>query len=120
MAVERRERMKPAGPNQVWSLDFVSDQLADGRRFRALTVVAVPGLSTGTEDQLFLALRIAAVEGITSRNGKNRTLRPGSYPVRLACSAANRARCPPESNLVRKNSITLDGMCPSIQMRTLF
>ena len=25
-------------------------------------VVAVPGLSTGTEDQLFLALRIAAVE----------------------------------------------------------
>ncbi len=26
-------------PNQRWSLDFVSDQLADGRRFRALTVV---------------------------------------------------------------------------------
>ncbi len=28
-----------SGPNQVWSLDFVADQLADGRRFRALTVV---------------------------------------------------------------------------------
>ena len=41
VAVERRERIKPAGPNQVWSLDFVSDQLADGRRFRALTVVDV-------------------------------------------------------------------------------
>ncbi len=41
MAVEHRERVKPAGPNQVWSLDFVSDQLADGRRFRALTVVDV-------------------------------------------------------------------------------
>ena len=26
---------------QVWSLDFVADQLADGRRFRALTVVDV-------------------------------------------------------------------------------
>ena len=39
--MERRERMKPAGPNQVWSLDFVSDPLADGRRFRALTVVDV-------------------------------------------------------------------------------
>ena len=28
-------------PNQVWSLDFVADQLADGRRFRALTVVDI-------------------------------------------------------------------------------
>jgi putative transposase len=26
-------------PNQRWSLDFVSDQLTDGRRFRVLTVV---------------------------------------------------------------------------------
>ena len=41
VAVERRERIKPAAPNQVWSLDFVSDQLADGRRFRALTVMDV-------------------------------------------------------------------------------
>jgi putative transposase len=29
----------PQGPNQRWSLDFVSDVLADGRRFRALGVV---------------------------------------------------------------------------------
>ena len=29
------------GPNQAWSLDFVTDQLADGRRFRALTVMDV-------------------------------------------------------------------------------
>ncbi len=29
----------PQGPNQRWSLDFVSDALADGRRFRVLTVV---------------------------------------------------------------------------------
>ena len=41
MAVERRERSKVTGPNQVWSLDFVADQLADGRRFRALTVMDV-------------------------------------------------------------------------------
>lgn len=27
--------------NQVWSLDFVADQLTDGRRFRALTIVDV-------------------------------------------------------------------------------
>ena len=29
----------PQGPNQRWSLDFVSDMLADGRRFRVLVVV---------------------------------------------------------------------------------
>lgn len=31
--------MIPLAPNQRWSLDFVSDQLTDGRRFRVLTVV---------------------------------------------------------------------------------
>ncbi len=29
----------PLGPNERWSLDFVSDQMTDGRRFRILTVV---------------------------------------------------------------------------------
>jgi len=28
-------------PNRAWTLDFVADQLTDGRRFRALTVVNV-------------------------------------------------------------------------------
>ena len=40
-ATNRRDRCKPTAPNEVWSLDFVADQLADGRRFRALTVVDV-------------------------------------------------------------------------------
>jgi len=29
----------PQGPNQRWSLDFLHDQLSDGRRFRILAVV---------------------------------------------------------------------------------
>lgn len=29
----------PMAPNERWSLDFISDQLTDGRRFRVLTVV---------------------------------------------------------------------------------
>jgi len=29
----------PQGPNQRWSLDFLSDALTDGRRFRILAVV---------------------------------------------------------------------------------
>lgn len=40
-AVQRQERFKPTGPNQVWAMDFVSDHLCDGRHFRALTVVDI-------------------------------------------------------------------------------
>lgn len=39
-AVGTRSPMQlPEGPNQRWSLDFVSDALSDGRRFRTLCVV---------------------------------------------------------------------------------
>ncbi len=37
----REERFLAKGPNEAWSIDFVADQLQDGRRFRALTVVDV-------------------------------------------------------------------------------
>lgn len=35
----RRPLELPLAPNQRWSLDFVSDQMTDGRRFRILTVI---------------------------------------------------------------------------------
>ena len=35
----RQPLAEPARPNDLWSLDFVSDQLASGRRFRVLNVV---------------------------------------------------------------------------------
>ena len=35
----RAPMLIPLRPNERWSLDFVSDQLTDGRRFRVLTVV---------------------------------------------------------------------------------
>jgi putative transposase len=37
--VERRPLPKPTMPNVSWSMDFVSDGLANGRRLRCLTVV---------------------------------------------------------------------------------
>jgi putative transposase len=40
-AEQRAERVRTTEANQVWSLDFVADQLTDGRRFRALTIVDV-------------------------------------------------------------------------------
>lgn len=38
-ASPRTEIPKATQPNEVWSMDFVSDHLASGRRFRILTVV---------------------------------------------------------------------------------
>lgn len=40
-AMARQEKVQATRPNQIWSLDFVSDQLVDGRRFRALTIVDI-------------------------------------------------------------------------------
>ena len=37
----REEKFVATAPNQAWSLDFMADQLQDGRRFRALTIVDV-------------------------------------------------------------------------------
>jgi putative transposase len=72
VAVERRDRIKPSAPNHVWSLDFVADQLADGRRFRALTVVDVytreslaiePGQRLRGEDVVQVLQRIQEKRG---------------------------------------------------------
>lgn len=38
-AVARVALPNPTGPNQIWSMDFVSDELGWGRRFRVLTLV---------------------------------------------------------------------------------
>jgi hypothetical protein len=37
----REEPFLAKGPNEAWSIDFVADQLQDGRCFRALTIVDV-------------------------------------------------------------------------------
>ena len=37
----RAEKFKATAPDQAWSMDFVSDQLQNGTRFRSLTIVDV-------------------------------------------------------------------------------
>ncbi len=41
MAVQRQARYRPIRVSQAWALDFVSDQLSNQKRIRALTVVDV-------------------------------------------------------------------------------
>ena len=38
-AANRMDRIELTAPNQSWGMDFVSDALFDGKKFRALTVV---------------------------------------------------------------------------------
>ena len=38
-AVHREQRRPATARNDIWSMDFVADELADGRRFRTLTVI---------------------------------------------------------------------------------
>jgi putative transposase len=37
----RQVKIKPTKPNEAWSMDFVADQLANGTKFRTLTIVDV-------------------------------------------------------------------------------
>lgn len=39
VAVTRRPLQVPKAPNQVWSIDFVSDALEQGRRIKCLTII---------------------------------------------------------------------------------
>jgi putative transposase len=41
MVVHREARCVPKCPNEAWSLDFIHDQLSNGIKFRALTVVDI-------------------------------------------------------------------------------
>lgn len=41
MVVHREARCQPKRPNEAWTLDFIHDQLSNGQKFRALTVVDV-------------------------------------------------------------------------------
>jgi len=41
MPVHRQVRCNPKHSNEAWSLDFVADQLSNGQKFRALTVLDV-------------------------------------------------------------------------------
>jgi putative transposase len=39
VTVEREQLALPSQPNEVWSMDFISDALANGRRIKVLTIV---------------------------------------------------------------------------------
>ncbi|PXW52256.1 integrase-like protein [Chelatococcus asaccharovorans] len=49
----REDRQEAAGPNEVWAMDFVHDQLALGRKLRILTIVDTHSRYCPTADPRF-------------------------------------------------------------------
>ena len=72
-AVHREQRRPAHERNEVWSMDLVSDELADGRRFRALTVIdlftrecleIVAGRSLKADDVITVLERLRFERGV--------------------------------------------------------
>ena len=73
----RRPMVVPDGPNQRWSLDFVSDAFTDGRRFRLLAVVddhTRECLALVTDTSLSGARVVRELDAIITRRGRPATI----------------------------------------------
>ena len=74
----RDDRQEAVGPNDVWAMDFVHDQLAAGRKIRVLTVVDTFSRYSPALDARFSyrgADVVATLERVCSRIGYPKTIR---------------------------------------------
>ena len=105
IAVARTPIPRPEGPNSRWSTDFVHDQLANGRRFRVLTIIddvtkeclaAVPDTSLSgkrvVREMQALIARRGRPDVIVSDNGTEFTSLHGLLDARLDPSGSSRPR----------------------------
>ncbi|WP_422393410.1 IS3 family transposase [Mycetohabitans endofungorum] len=77
MVVTRVAKIMPAKPNDAWSMDFVADQLADGSKFRTLTIVDVftkEALAIEVGQRLKGEHVVSALNRIAARRGAPRHL----------------------------------------------
>jgi putative transposase len=77
MAVARRERFRPRRPNDAWAMDFVADQLVNGKSLRALTIVDVytrEALAIDIGQRLGGEHVVAALNRLAAQRGRPRVL----------------------------------------------
>jgi putative transposase len=82
-AAQRAERVPAAAPNDVWSMDFVSDALFDGRRLRALTLLDIytrEALAITVDQGIKGEQVVAVLEAIAARRGAPRRIRVDNGP----------------------------------------
>lgn len=79
----RQGRPGAEGANEVWSMDFMSDQLFDGRPIRILTVVDIhtrEGLSTTPRVNFRAAQVVEVLDQLVRTRGKPKSLRVDNGP----------------------------------------
>jgi putative transposase len=82
-AANRERQPVASAPNEMWSMDFVSDALFDGRRLRALTVVDAytrEALAIDVDQGIKGEQVVAAMVRIASSRGAPRTIRVDNGP----------------------------------------
>jgi putative transposase len=84
VSAAQRERQPAAlAPNEMWSMDFVSDALFDGRRLRALTVVDAytrEALAIDVDQGIKGEQVVEAMDRIASIRGAPRAIRVDNGP----------------------------------------
>jgi putative transposase len=86
----RDDRQEAVGPNDVWAMDFVHDQLATGKKLRILTVVDTHSRYCPAADARFTYRGedvVQTLEGICRKTGYPKTIRVAvsSSPVISTC-----------------------------------
>jgi len=74
----REDRQAAVGPNDIWAMDFVHDQLATGRKLRVLTIVDIHSRFCPATDPRFSYRGedvVQTLERICCRNGYPKTIR---------------------------------------------
>jgi len=75
--------MVPSAPNQVWSIDFMSDSLVDGRKFRLLNIIDDfnrESLAVEVDTSLPSLRVIRVLERLISQRGKPANIRCDNGP----------------------------------------
>jgi putative transposase len=85
------QRIKPAltadAPDEVWAMDFMSDELFDGRPIRILAVVDIrtrEGLTIAARANFRAAQIVEVLDGLVQARSKPKTLRVNNVPYREA------------------------------------
>ena len=79
----REDRSPAAEPNQIWTMDFVHDQLFDGRKIQALTIVDTFTRFSPAIDARFSfkgADVVATLDRAAREVGYPKTIRPNNGP----------------------------------------
>ena len=79
----REDRSPATAPNQVWAMDFMSDQLVDGRWIRILTIFDIfsrLSLATDVRHSYREGAVVDTLERVTGEYGKPKTIRVDQGP----------------------------------------